>query len=114
MAAASQPDVEFMWWSGCPSWDQALSELREAMGELGLDPARVRLLQIEGDEQAVELGFVGSPTIRVDGVDIVDPADTAPGLNCRVYRLRDGRISALPDPDDVREALQAASGAAAR
>ena len=31
-----------------------------------------------------------------------------PGLTCRVYRLRDGRVSPKPDPDDLRDALRAA------
>jgi hypothetical protein len=30
------------------------------------------------------------------------------GLCCRVYRLRDGRISAIPDPAEVRDALRGA------
>jgi hypothetical protein len=34
--------------------------------------------------------------------------DEAGGLTCRVYRLRDGRISALPDRADIREALERA------
>jgi hypothetical protein len=31
-----------------------------------------------------------------------------PGLTCRVYRLRDGRVSPKPDPDDLRDTLRAA------
>ena len=27
-------------------------------------------------------------------------------LTCRVYRLRDGRVSPVPDPDDLRETLR--------
>ena len=50
--------------------------------------------------------FVGSPTIRVDGRDISPPpADEAPSLSCRIYRLRDGRPSPTPDPADLRDAL---------
>jgi hypothetical protein len=30
------------------------------------------------------------------------------GLTCRVYRLRDGRFSPVPDPDDLRDALRRA------
>ena len=50
----------------------------------------------EGDAERER--FCGSPTIRVDGRDVQDPGDEPIGLTCRVYRLRDGRISALPDP----------------
>ena len=79
------------------------------MEAAGLDPAAVQLREVETEEEAEALGFVGSPTIRIDGRDVADAGGTAPGLNCRIYRLRDGRISALPDPLDVRRALAAAS-----
>ena len=52
--------------------------------------------------------FPGSPTILVDGRDIQEPGEHPSGLTCRVYRLRDGRVSALPDRADVAAALAAA------
>jgi hypothetical protein len=98
--------VELLWWEGCPSWPDALSQLRGAMSQAGLDPESIEMRQVESDEQAERERFPGSPTIRVDGRDVV-PADGEPvSLACRVYRLRDGRISPLPDGEDVREALE--------
>lgn len=76
------------------------------MGELGLDPEAVELREVASDEDAAGEGFVGSPTIRIDGEDIVSGAGEPVGLTCRVYRLRDGRFSPVPDPDDVRDALR--------
>lgn len=111
------PQVEFLWWNDCPSWDRALSELREQMDDLGLDPAAVSLLQIESADEAREHDFIGSPTIRIDGTDIEDPGNAepqGPALTCRVYRLADGRISALPDPALVRAALEVSVAAADR
>jgi hypothetical protein len=102
----AEPRVEFLWWRECPSWERALTDLRAAMKELGLDPDSIELHEIDTDALASREAFVGSPTIRVNGQDISPPTDDEPiGLNCRVYRRRDGRISPLPDPDDVREAL---------
>ena len=76
------------------------------MSEAGLDPDSVEVIEIDTDEQARGREFVGSPTIRVDGRDVQPPGeDEIAGLACRVYRRRDGRISPLPDPQDVREAL---------
>jgi len=100
------PRVEFLWWEECPSWERALAQLREAMSELGLDPSAIEVIQIDTDEAARRREFVGSPTIRIDGRDVQPPReDEVAGLACRVYRHRDGRISPLPDPDDVRDAL---------
>jgi hypothetical protein len=100
------PRVEFLWWRECPSWERALADLRAAMKEAGLDPDSVEVTEIDTEDLASREAFVGSPTIRIDGDDIQPPeADEAVGLNCRIYRRRDGRVSPLPDPEDVREAL---------
>jgi len=98
--------VELLWWDGCPSWPEALAQLEEAMGELGLEPGSVELREIQSNEQAERERFPGSPTIRVDGADVVAPNGAPIGLACRVYRLRDGRPSPTPDPTDLREALE--------
>ncbi|HEY4829981.1 MAG TPA: hypothetical protein VIH85_24675 [Solirubrobacteraceae bacterium] len=103
-------NVELLWWEGCPSTERALETVREALTELGLEATEVRTREVRTDDEAAELGFLGSPTILIDGVDLVPAADDEPiGLSCRVYRRRDGRISPLPDPDDLREALQRAA-----
>ena len=76
------------------------------MAETGLDPGELRSVEIDTDAAAERSGFVGSPTIRVDGRDVRPPEHAEPpGLTCRVYHLRDGRISPLPDPEDIKEAL---------
>jgi hypothetical protein len=97
--------VELLWWEGCPSTDEALAELRAEMSALGLDPERIEIREVDTEADAEREEFVGSPTIRVDGRDIQPSDDEPVGLTCRVYRLRDGRISAIPDREDVREAL---------
>ena len=100
------PLIELLWWEGCPSWKEALEQLTDVVAEAGLDPRHIVVREIDDGAQADAEGFVGSPTIRVDGQDVVPDYDgEAPGLTCRVYRLRDGRISPIPDPDDVRDAL---------
>jgi hypothetical protein len=100
------PQIELLWWEGCPSWPQTLEDLRSAAAEIGLDPDRIVVREIEDDAHAEAEGFVGSPTIRVDGRDILPAGEgEAPSLTCRVYHLRDGRVSPTPDPDDLRDAL---------
>ena len=105
---ASPPRVEFLWWRQCPSWARALEMLREEMGREGLDPNSIEVREVDTEAMARQRQFVGSPTIRVNGVDVQPPADGEPtGLTCRVYRRRDGRVSPLPDREDVREAIAA-------
>jgi hypothetical protein len=104
----SQPKVELLWWEGCPSWERALAILGEEMTALGLEPAAVEVREVRTDQEAEGEGFVGSPTIRVDGRDVQPPDREPAGLTCRVYRLRAGSISPLPDRLDVRDTLKKA------
>jgi len=104
------PEVELLWWQGCPSTDRALAQLREALRDAGLSDVQVQLREIKTDDDAASAGFVGSPTILVDGVDVAPPAAEEPAaLKCRGYRRRDGAVSPTPDPEDLREALRRAA-----
>ena len=88
--------------------------LHEALADLGYNGAAVTYIWVEDDHSASEQQFVGSPTFRVDGADLFPPPPGEQyGLSCRMYTRRDGRPSPLPDPDDLRDALQAALGPSA-
>ena len=107
---AEAPKVELLWWAGCPSTPRALEELQAVLGEAGLDPGAIEMREVTSDDDARSAGFVGSPTIRIDGRDVQPPQAEPIGLSCRVYRLRDGRFSPTPDPADVRDAVREATG----
>ena len=100
--------VELLFWEGCPSYPRAHSDLRAALLEAGLDPDGVIVREVETDAEAEAQQFVGSPTIRIDGVDVQPAPEQPTALTCRVYRRRDGRFSPTPDPADLRDALHAA------
>ena len=100
--------VELLWWEGCPSHPEALAELERVLRDEGVE-AEVDLVEVESDEQARRQRFPGSPTIRIDGEDALPPGEGEPfSLVCRIYRLRDGRVSPTPDPEDLREAVRRA------
>jgi hypothetical protein len=101
--------VELLFWEGCPSYAKAHAQLRASLIEARLDPDGVILREIETEADAESQQFVGSPTIRIDGVDVQPLPDEPTGLTCRVYHRRDGRVSPTPDPADVRDALRAAA-----
>jgi hypothetical protein len=98
--------IELFYWEGCPSHPEALALLEGLLEERGLDIV-VELREVRTDEEAEELRFPGSPTIRVDGRDI-DPlgAESRPSLTCRIYRLPDGRVSPIPSREQLEEALR--------
>ncbi len=101
-------DVELLWWDGCPSTQKALAAVREVLADEGLDPDAVVLREVSTDEDAERERFVGSPTIRVGGVEVAPDTGEPVGLSCRVYSLRDGRISPVPDREDIRDAIRRA------
>jgi hypothetical protein len=109
-AESMSVDVELLWWRGCPSWERALQTVRAEMKAAGLDPSTIKVTEIGADAEAERRDFPGSPTIRIDGRDVQPLSPTEPrGLACRVYRRRDGSVSPLPDPADVRAALRKSS-----
>ena len=97
--------VSFLYSEDCPSHDVALERLREVMDEEGISSG-VEVVKVETEEQAREMRFVGSPTIRVNGQDIDPPDDSRYALTCRAYRLADDRISPLPSKDMIRRAVR--------
>jgi hypothetical protein len=101
--------VELLFWDGCPSHPEALAQLRRILDEERVG-ASIDLLEVTSDEQAQQQRFIGSPTIRINGQDVTPPSESEHfSLSCRVYRTRDGRISPLPDPEDVRDAVRRAA-----
>jgi hypothetical protein len=96
--------IELLYWKGCPSYPEAKAMLEDVLSRRGIDTP-IQMHEVRTDDEAQELGFPGSPTIRIDGRD-VDPAgaDSRPALNCRIYHLPDGRVSPVP----TREQLEAA------
>ena len=98
--------VEFLYWAGCPSHPEARDLLEEVLQARGVDVG-VDVREVRTQEEARELAFPGSPTIRVDGRD-VDPAgaEEPPSLSCRIYRLANGRVSPVPTREQIEEALQ--------
>ncbi len=95
-----------LFWEGCPSHPEALELLQDVLRERGFqEPIEVH--EVFTLEDAVEHGFPGSPTIRIDGRDVdPDGATDPPALTCRVYRLPDGRPSPVPGRQQLEEAVR--------
>lgn len=90
--------VEVLHFRGCPSHQALMPRLRTLLAGLGV---RVVLAEREvaTEEAARAERFLGSPTIRVDGVD-VEPGAVGRrtfGLVCRLYRTRDGLVGIPPE-----------------
>src|SRR5438445_9582371 len=105
MSARRRPVVEILYFDGCPNHEPALATVERIDRELGTD-ADVRLVNVPDQETAEQLRFLGSPTIRVDGVDL-DPHSDARSeyaLACRVFTTEHGPAGQL-DERWIRSAL---------
>ena len=56
-------------------------------------------VEVQDDDHAQQLRFLGSPSLRVNGLDVEPDADqrTGYGLQCRVYTAADGTTGTPPD-----------------
>jgi hypothetical protein len=100
-------EVELLYFSGCPSYERLLPQLREIVRESGGDPAAITLRAVETEAGAAAERFLGSPTVRVDGRDVEIGAASRRdfGLKCRLYRTDEGQ-SPLPPEKWIRQALE--------
>lgn len=73
-----KPLVEILTFEGCPTADAALALARQTVEDLQLE-AVVRRVDVAEEATASELGFLGSPTIRVNGRDV---ERTRPARSC--------------------------------
>jgi hypothetical protein len=76
--------VELLYFEGCPSWQVADQRLHEALSLAGRSDVTVDRRRVDTVEQAEALGFVGSPSIRVDGRDLFATGGEQVGLSCRI------------------------------
>jgi hypothetical protein len=96
--------VELLYFDGCPNWKVADDRLTEALTELGRDDIVVEHRLVDTPEQAEELAFTGSPTIRIDGTDPFATGQEQVGLACRVYATPTG-LGGSPDTAQLVQAL---------
>ena len=101
-----------MTFEGCPNCAAAMLMVREVVKELCL-PAAIEAIRVNDEAEALQTGFLGSPSIQVDGRDIeVSRRDEKGMYACRVYRTSNG-ITGVPPKEllveAIREVLQAST-----
>lgn len=102
-------DIVLLYFDGCPNWMVADERLAVIAAERP-DVSVTRRL-VETVEEAERVGFHGSPSILVDGVDVFADAGAGVGLSCRVYRTPEG-LAGAPTLEQLRAAVAAAVAAA--
>ena len=98
-------DVTLLYFDDCPNWkvaDQRLAAIAAERPDVVVSRHRVETV-----EQAERLGFHGSPSILVDGVDVFADQGAGVGLSCRVFRTPQG-LAGAPTMEQLHAALSAA------
>ena len=90
--------IELLYVDGCPNYEALVPRLRAILERDGIE-TDVELRRVDTQAQAARLGFLGSPTVRIDGRDVEAAAATRRdfGLKCRLYRTPSGLKGVPPD-----------------
>jgi proline dehydrogenase len=106
--------VELLATLDCPHVDRADAIVREALANNGHTPL-IERVYVSDLDTAAGLGFHGSPTLRIDGRDVVPPPAGEPiHLGCRLYVQPDGTLAGvIPAPTIAAEVERREEEAAA-
>ena len=98
--------IKLYYFDDCPSYEKALENLKEALRSEGL-AQEVEMVPVASEADAHAKRLIGSPTIRIDGIDIEGPEAEKKGYGygCRIYS-ENGRTSGWPSVEIIRDALQ--------
>jgi hypothetical protein len=98
--------VEFLYFDGCPNHKRAFEILKGVLEEENLY-TEIYSVNVNSEEKAKELQFLGSPTIRINGLDIDKESRSLTdfGVKCRIYVI-EGKIMGVPSKEMIRDAIR--------
>jgi hypothetical protein len=104
--------IEILGFDGCPNHKPAVERVQEVLHEEGVS-AELAEVNVSDASMAQELKFLGSPSIRVSGLDVEPAARVASdyGMMCRTYAVN-GRREGLPSREMLRQAIRDAHSGA--
>ena len=99
--------VEVLSFSGCPNVSATVSLVAEVAADLAVE-VDLHVIDVPDVTAAVAQCFLGSPTIRIEGVDVEPGSETRTdfALACRLYQTLDGPRG-LPTRKWLEAALRA-------
>lgn len=100
--------VEVFFFSGCPNHLPAVVRVREVLDKEGMF-AEMEEVEVQDIESAERIGFLGSPTVRINGLDVEPTARSsrAFGLMCRTY-VYQGKQAGVPPVEWIQAAVREA------
>ena len=96
--------IDLLYFDGCPSWQDGLNNLQTALAQEDLE-AEVSLVRVADNADAARLHFLGSPSFRIEGIDLWPEERSSYALSCRVYSTSQGMHGA-PNVEMLREKIR--------
>ncbi len=102
--------VEILARRDCPGRGMTIALVDRVLETTGV-PAKVEVVDMVTKSQAERRRFLGSPSVRVDGVDVEPGSNGRSGytLLARVYRTEQG-LQGWPDEHWIQDAIALAAG----
>jgi hypothetical protein len=101
--------IEILYFDGCPNHRPAIQRVESILKEEGIC-ATISEVNVHDAAVARQFRFLGSPSVRVNGLDVEVAVRSADGygMACRTYAVN-GRREGLPSREMLRDAILAAS-----
>ena len=98
--------IEILYFPDCPNYPPAVEHVQRALQEEHVS-AKITHLAVLDAAAATATRFLGSPSVRMNGVDVEPSAHSAgaPGMCCRTYRSGN-RPEGAPSIELIRAAIR--------
>ena len=104
--------IELLWFEECPCHRDAETLVRGVLDELNIE-AEIERIEVPDEATGDAVMFPGSPTVRVEGVDVEpdwEPCEECTP-RCRIYATNEG-LGCLPKREWIVSAIETAAAAA--
>ena len=98
----STNNIQFLYFEGCPSHKPALAYLKEIIEDEKID-TNLEMVCVDSPEEAQKAGFQGSPSIKINGIDLEGKNDGF-SFNCRLYNV-DGKLTGTPSKEFIKQRI---------
>lgn len=99
--------IQLLHTESCHSYQEALVGIKEALKELGLS-AELEVIPVDSPEKARDYKFPGSPTIKINGLDLEPELEATENFSinaCRTY-IFEGSLYHYPPKEMLLEMLK--------
>ena len=96
-------EIEVLHVPECPNVAPLLDDIRAVIGDRS--DVTITTSLVSGDVEAAAIGFAGSPTVLIDGLDPFATGAAQAGLSCRLYLTETGPVG-RPSRAQIEVALR--------